>query len=195
MQTPSRRGRPPEADPARVVEVALSLFERKGFDRVTMDEVARASSVSRRTLFRLFPSKADLVWGGLKDVHEAVQLRATLSSEAPLQLSGIMDYLFAPILSQLDEPEAGRVARRRLRLIAGAPALLNHQLLREIERVITTALEASALEAGLPPALVARTLVATGFAALVWWAEHGENVSALEAARSAFKTVALADRS
>ena len=68
----TRRGRPQEADPREIARIALELFEREGFDRVTMDEIADAASVSRRTLFRLFPSKWDLVWGSLGGVVAAV---------------------------------------------------------------------------------------------------------------------------
>jgi AcrR family transcriptional regulator len=193
MQARSKRGRPQEADPRHVSRVAMRLFERRGFDQVTMDEIAEAASVSRRTLFRLFSSKSDLVWDGLKDVRDAVKLRAASLSGAGSRLGVVIDELFVPILRSLDEPEAAKMARRRLRLIAGAPALLNHEALLEIEELITTTLAESALPRGTPPSLVARTLVAATFAALLWWAEHGEGMSALEATRAALKALALAD--
>jgi hypothetical protein len=97
-----------------------------------------------------------------------------------------------PVLRPLDEPAAAEMARRRLRLIAGAPALLNHETLLEIEQVLATAVASSALPRAVPPALVARTLVAALFAALLWWAEHGEGMSPLETARAALRSVALA---
>jgi hypothetical protein len=144
-------------------------------------------------LFRLFPSKSDLVWDGLKEVRDAVRLRAGSLSGAGLRLGVIIDELFVPILRPLDEPEAASMARRRLRLTAGAPALFHHATLVEIEEVITTAIAASVLPLGTPPALVASTLVGATFAALLWWAEHGEGMSALEAMRAALNALALAD--
>jgi AcrR family transcriptional regulator len=190
MQVRPKRGRPPEADPHQVLVVALRLFERKGFDRVTMAEIADAASVSRRTLFRLFPSKSDLVWGGLDEVRAAVALQAAQFT-GRLRLSVLIDGLIAPVLQQLEDPEAARMARRRLRLIAATPALLNHRTLHEIEEVVATVVAAGAPRGGPPASLVARTLVAAAFAAILWWAEHGEGTSALETVRSALEAMAL----
>lgn len=191
MQPPSKRGRPQEADPRRVSRVALRLFERRGFDPVTMDEIAEAASVSRRTLFRLFPSKSDLVWDGIEEVRDTIKARAAALPGDGLRLGVVIDELFMPILRSLNEPDAAKMARRRLRLLAGAPALLNHRTLLEIEEVIATVV--APLPLGAPPSLVARALVAAIFGALLWWAEHGEGMSALEAGRAALKVLALAD--
>jgi AcrR family transcriptional regulator len=192
MQAAPKRGRPQEADPHQIAHVALQLFERRGFDQVTMAEIASAACVSRRTLFRLFPSKLDLVWEHSSSVRDLVTQRAASLAGASLQLGELFGELVEPVLCLLDEPEAAEMARRRLRLIADAPALLNHPTLRGIEAVIVT-MVADASPSGTPPALVARTLVATTFAALLWWAEHGEGVTALEAARAAFRAAALID--
>jgi AcrR family transcriptional regulator len=192
MQTASKRGRPQEADPRRIARIALGLFQRKGFDRVTMGEIAEAASVSRRTLFRLFPSKSDLVWDGLNDVRAVVQQRAASLAGAGLRVGGVLREFAEPFLRSLDDPEAAAMARQRLRLMADAPALLNHPTLREIEAVIASTL-ATSTSRDTPPPLVARTLIAATFAALMWWAEHGEGLSALEATRAAFRALAPAD--
>lgn len=191
MQRASKRGRRPEADPRRIARVALGLFARKGFDPVTMGEIAEAASVSRRTLFRLFPSKSDLVWEGLAEVRALVRQRAAALAGADLRVGGVLREFAEPFLRRLDAPEAAGLARQRLRLIARAPALLDHPPLREIEAVIATTLVAS--PGGAPPPLVARTLVAATFAALMWWAEHGEGMSALEATRAALGALAFDD--
>jgi AcrR family transcriptional regulator len=192
MQAGSKQGRPRQADPHRVSQVALRLFERNGFDSVTMDQIAKAASVSRRTLFRLFPSKSDLVWVGLHEVRDALQVRAASLSGPGLRLDRLVDELFVPVLRQLDDPEAARIARRRLRLVAGAPALLEHPVLREIEETVATTLKGGARRDGAPPSLVARTVVGATFAALLWWAQHGKGMSALETARAALRAIAVA---
>ena len=47
----------------QVVDVALALFSERGFEVTTIDEVARAAGISRRTFFRYFGTKEDLVLG------------------------------------------------------------------------------------------------------------------------------------
>lgn len=42
-------------------EAAVGLFVEKGFEQVTVDEVAQAAGISRRTFFRYFNSKNDLM--------------------------------------------------------------------------------------------------------------------------------------
>jgi Transcriptional regulator len=62
---PRRRGRPADVDPDRVALLALRHFAEHGYETTTMDDIAALAGIGRRTLFRYFPSKPDLVWGGL----------------------------------------------------------------------------------------------------------------------------------
>lgn len=51
----------------RLENVALELFASQGFDETTVDELAVAGGVGRRTFFRYFPTKLDVVLGELDD--------------------------------------------------------------------------------------------------------------------------------
>jgi AcrR family transcriptional regulator len=166
--------------------VALRLFERRGYERVTMDEIARAASVSRRTLFRAFPSKADLVWDGLDQVLASAKVEARRRGRTGPPLPVLVEEVFSATLHQLDDPTVARLARRRLRLIAGAPGLLDHQTLRDLQHVVVRMVARRAARGGPPPALVARALVAVGFASVLWWAEQGGGLTAAEALHGAF---------
>lgn len=176
-------------DPRHIARVALDLFMRDGFDRVTMEQIAEAAAVSRRTLFRLFPAKSDLVWDGLDEVRDLLRHRAAALTGAELGVADVLREFADPFLQRLDAPAAAEAARQRLRLLAGAPALFDHPKLRDIEAIVASLLARSVDE---PPTLIARTLIAATFAALIWWAEHGAGMSALATTRAALRGLAPA---
>lgn len=63
----------------------MRLFLVKGFDQVSMTEVARACGIGRTTLFRYFPSKADLVWRAFDThLHRLAELLATQARDVPI---------------------------------------------------------------------------------------------------------------
>jgi AcrR family transcriptional regulator len=47
---------------AAIIEAARTLFAEHGFDSVTVDDVANAAQVSKKTVFNYFPTKEDLVF-------------------------------------------------------------------------------------------------------------------------------------
>lgn len=51
------RERNPEAKRARIAGAGLELFQTQGYDETTIDQIAAAAGVGRRTVFHHFPSK------------------------------------------------------------------------------------------------------------------------------------------
>src|ERR671924_1724037 len=58
-----------------IAQTARRLFQERGFDAVTVADVARAADVSRKTVFNYFPTKEDLFYSGL-ELFEAQLIEA-----------------------------------------------------------------------------------------------------------------------
>src|SRR5207302_2268781 len=54
----------------QIFDTASRLFLERGFDRVSVAEVARAADVSEVTVFNYFPTKEDLLYGGMEFFEE-----------------------------------------------------------------------------------------------------------------------------
>ena len=76
----------------RVVETALVLFRTRGIKAVTMDDIAHALTISKRTLYLLFTDKEELLLEGLKlgRIRERQEMEATLA-ESPNVLNAILE--------------------------------------------------------------------------------------------------------
>ena len=73
---------------AELERVAFDLFGRQGFERTTVDDIAAAAGIGRRTFFRYFPSKNDVPWGDFEGELDRMRLRLKDSPAAtPLIVS------------------------------------------------------------------------------------------------------------
>ncbi|MFI8964055.1 TetR family transcriptional regulator [Streptomyces sp. NPDC053493] len=107
-------------------EVAIGLFLEKGFDAVSVAEIAAAAEVSKPTLFRYFPAKEDLVLHRFAD-HEQEPARVVAAARAAgvPPLEALRDHVLAglerhdPVTGLNDAP--GVLAFHRL--LYGTPAL------------------------------------------------------------------------
>jgi AcrR family transcriptional regulator len=177
--------------------VALRLFERRGLDVVTMDDVADAAGISRRTLFRMFPTKADLVWEGL-DLVVAQTRALMLASDTTTTLRELVNSTVLPGMTFMQDPAIVKLARRRLRLVAKTPSLLVHPPLQALQATLAEVIAArmAPTSTSAPPGLVASSVVAVAFSSALWWAQHGGDTSphtALQQAFGALREVELDD--
>ncbi|MFD4695908.1 TetR/AcrR family transcriptional regulator [Streptomyces niveus] len=70
----------------RLSETAIALFLEKGFEKVSVAEIAAAAEVSKPTLFRYFPAKEDLVLHRFADHEdEAARVVAGAGAGSPLE--------------------------------------------------------------------------------------------------------------
>lgn len=80
-----RVGRRPSTTQDHIADVALTLFASRGFDEVSVDDVAKAAGIARRTLFRYYASKNAIPWGDFDAYLQHLRdLLSSLSAEIPL---------------------------------------------------------------------------------------------------------------
>ena len=169
------RGRPPRTTRAEVARVALDLFARNGFEDTTLDDVADAVGVGRRTLYRYFPSKNDLVWGDFDWVLERLQCHLDeLDPDEPM-MEGLAR---AVIASNSYEEENLPELRVRMGLITTVPALQAHSMVRYaawrnvVARYVARRLGCESDD--LVPLTIGHMALGTSMAAFVRWVAHPE---------------------
>lgn len=162
---------------ADLEEAALTLFCERGFDAVTIDDIAAAADVSRRTFFRYFASKEDVILSDhpkrLDELQAALDRRPT---EEPA-----LTALRNAIMSMAGTYEEDREHMlRRFRLMTTTPALEARSLClqRNWETAVT---EMVAARMGVGPAedlrpgvVAATTMAAMRVATVNWLAGDGK---------------------
>ena len=156
----------------RLQRCALELFAERGFDAVTVEEVAAAAGVSHMTFYRHFPTKESVVLEDPYDplIGEAVRAQDPADPPVTRVARGVLGAWAAT-----DGPDAAEV-RDRLRLAAGHPGLRarawenNHRT----EQVVVEALTATGVDE-LSAKVAAGAVLGALTAALFDWAErpHG----------------------
>jgi AcrR family transcriptional regulator len=139
-----------------VSDTAIRLFLEKGFDAVSVAEVAAAAEISKPTLFRYFPTKEDLVLYRFAD-HEDEAARVVRQGPSPVEAlrRHFLDGLERcdPITGLNDRPEV--LAYQSM--LYGTPALAA-RLYGYLER--SEAALAEALGGGLDARLAAGQIIA-----------------------------------
>ena len=112
---------------AELEQVAFDLFAANGFEQTTVEDIAAAAGIGRRTFFRYFPSKNDIPWGMFE--VELERMRARLKA-CPRDVH-LMDAIRVALVD-FNKVEPAQIPRhrRRMELILRVPALLAHSTLR-----------------------------------------------------------------
>ncbi|HEY2192403.1 MAG TPA: TetR family transcriptional regulator [Actinomycetospora sp.] len=164
--------------------VALELFAARGFDAVTVDDLAAAGGVGRRTFFRYFPTKLDVVLGELDDALAAlvVTLHAVPAEVDPVAAAREA-FLQVNAYADRDVP----ALRRRLRLIETVPEVAARAAVRYAAWERAVAVDAAARwgcsTTELRPQVFARVVVAAMRGVFTTWldssADDGASLRAL----------------
>jgi TetR/AcrR family transcriptional regulator, regulator of mycofactocin system len=191
-RAPAQAGRRKVTSRAELEQVAFDLFDRHGFEQTTVDDIAAAAGIGRRTFFRYFGSKNDVPWGDFDGELARMRLRlAVIPAEEPLMdaiRQAIVDFNRLP-------PDQVAAHRRRMTFILGVPALQAHSTLRFAawRQVIAdfTAQRTGQRSDALMPRAIAHAMLGVAVAAYEQWlASPGDELCDL--LDSAVRAVGLA---
>ncbi len=146
-----------------LADTARRLFSERGFEEVSVAEIARAADVSLATVFNYFPTKEDLIYSGLEEFENELlrTIRERPSGETVLAAFGRL-VLQPRGLFTADAEEAEQLLAVS-RMIAMSPALLarEQQIFGRYTDALTDliAAETRAAAGDLRPAVTASALI------------------------------------
>ncbi|MFE9290177.1 TetR family transcriptional regulator [Streptomyces olivaceus] len=160
-----------------LIDAALRLFQEQGFAETTLDEVCASAEVSKRTFFRYFAGKEDVV---LAPSHELWLVFLHEVQAADPEGAPVFKTLQQALLAALDQIATPQWAERinAARLLAQASPSITAQNLKFCDGI--SGETARALRCGLDPAgpedlrprLAQDLLVAAFHSAMEQWTRH-----------------------
>lgn len=155
----------------------MSLFEDRGFDHVTVDEVAAAAEIAPRTFFHYFPTKEDVV---LADYAERLDRLVTVLRDGPTDGSAWRALRAGFATVSADHEHARDDMLRRMRILASAPSVAARSLhiQAEWERAVAEIVgewlgDASDADPVVPRLLAGAALAAMRASIALWVAGGG----------------------
>jgi AcrR family transcriptional regulator len=139
---PGLRERKKEATRRLIAETARRLFAERGFDAVTVAEVARAADVAEKTVFNYFPTKEDLFYSNMEAFEERLLATIRERPAGETVLAAFRRFFLAPdgILALGEDADATARLQDVTRVITASPALLARE--RQVHARYTDALAA-----------------------------------------------------
>src|SRR5436190_2043248 len=93
-----------------IASKAMGLFAKRGFDHVTVAEVAEAAGVSEKTVFNYFPTKEDLFWDEVP-AREAAMVDAIRNRKPGESIAAALERLQTQGGERLSSPQFAVFAR------------------------------------------------------------------------------------
>lgn len=120
------RGRTKTTSKEELARIGLALIVTRGFDALTIDEIAQAAGIGRRTFFRYFSSKNDVPWGDFDELLNAFREELADLDDVPL-----LDAIHLAVRTFNDvEPGQREGHRERMRILLTTPDLVAHSAIR-----------------------------------------------------------------
>lgn len=174
----------------RILDAAYRLFRRQGYSRVSMDEIAAATHVTKRTLYYHFESKDQLLAQVLEAQHRlALAAFRTFGDRLSGSPEAIVDGLFRELAVWADRPRwAGSGFTRLVIELADLPGHPARLIARRHKSMLEAHLAELLQRSGVArPAEIAREIWLLSEGAISLILVHGDRGYAAAAARAAQK--------
>jgi len=160
---------------AAIQHQALVLFQERGYDATTIEQVAQAAEVAVSTVFRYFPAKEDLV---LTDEYDSLLAEALREQPPGLEPVEAMRRSLRAVLSGLRADEVADM-RARATLALAVPAL-RAAMLDQLAQAISLITDMVARQTGRSgDDYAVHTLAGAIFGVLIsaefYWVEHPDS--------------------
>src|SRR5215471_1844789 len=124
---PGLRERKKQRTRELIADTALRLFLERGFEAVTITEIAQAADVDAKTIYNYFPSKPDLVFQRLEAFEQALLDAVRTRQAGESILAAFARFVLDLQGSLLAEEKASEQLRAISQMIVASPALLAHE--------------------------------------------------------------------
>jgi AcrR family transcriptional regulator len=175
MTSPGLRQRRKALTREEIIDAAIDLFERKGYEATTVDDIAEAADVSPRTFFRYFDSKFEVALAGkAPDGNDpAPYFTARPANETVLQ--AIRSTIREKLVKEAGTSD--KLRTRQLRVVLKTPSLLamarEHFHRGDDEMVRAVAARLGVDEDELRPRVIVAAAGGTIWAVIERWIESG----------------------
>jgi AcrR family transcriptional regulator len=176
----------------RILDAAYALFRRRGYSRVSMDEIASATSVTKRTLYYHYESKDQLLAAVLEAQHElALAAFRTFGDRLSGTPEAIIEELFRQLAVWSDKPRwAGSGFTRLVIELADLPGHPARVIARRHKAQLEAHLAELLARTGVvQPRDLAREIILLSEGAISLILVHGNRGYAAAAARAAKRLV------
>jgi AcrR family transcriptional regulator len=179
--SPGLRERKKEQTRRLIADTARRLFAERGFDAVTVAEVAREADVAPKTVFNYFPTKEDLFYSRLEAFEEALLAAVRERKPGESVIAAFRGFLLSQggvlaIKAGGGDDEATRQLRTVTRVITESPALLarERQVISRYEEALAALLaeETGVGARAVEPRAVANALLGVHRALIVYVRER-----------------------
>jgi AcrR family transcriptional regulator len=108
----------------RLAQAAFDLFNERGYEQTTIDDITERAGLGRATFFRHYHSKEDVIFPDHDRMLQQVRNRLDASSQRTA-LAAVSDAVRLVLLHYLEE---GDLARRRYALTSAVPVLRDREI-------------------------------------------------------------------